>query len=433
MQEVHILNIVQYLLGYFEILIGFKVLQRVYRKENTRIKYFIILLACGILAGVEAVNRSIRLYSIVLIVFLIFIISIICTLLYKVGFMCTFLYTALYCFSLALLDLFIIFTMGIVLDEGNLGIAIGRKNSAERILALFLARFLMFALYLFLLKIGEYVSNKQVKALFLILFAEIFGVCYFQSVYAGDSISDLAKDYYAYLIIIILAIIAFGIYTIYRSSLEESKIVKLRNNMLEHNYEELRLYYNDSRTLFHDYKAHITLLQKYLQENQIWKAKTLLDSINRPLLELEKKICTGNNVIDLVINYKLSEMKEKEIDIKYDISPVDFIKLNLEEGDIFIILYNLFDNAIEACEKVSKSNRWIYISLRHINDMFMICIRNSYQVEPCYENGEIMTLKKDKHFHGIGMRSVKKIVDKYEGRLEYGSDQNVFEVSITLF
>lgn len=360
-------------------------------------------------------------------------ISIIFCFLYNVKFCHTLLYTALYCLGLALLDLFIIFTMGIILCEGDLGIAIGRKNSIERILALFLGRFLMFIIYLIIKKITEFVWKKYVNALLSILFAEIVGVCYFQSVYAGDLIPDLARYYYSYLIIIILAVIAFSIYSIYRSVLEESKIIKLRNSMLEQNYEDLKSYYNNSRTLFHDYKAHITLLQKYLQENQIEKAQMYLDNINKPLTDLEKKISTGNNVIDLVINYKLSEVKGKEIDFQYDISPVDFSKLSFEEGDIFIILYNLFDNAIEACEKVSGSKRWIYLSLRHINDMFMICIRNSYQIQPLYENGEITTLKRDKHLHGLGMKSVKNIVDKYEGRLEYDNKQNIFEVSITLF
>lgn len=433
MQKLYILNIAQYCLGYFEIFLCFRVLLGIYKKDSTKVEKFMILLACGILASIEAINRNIRLYSIILIVFLIITISIIFKLLCKVKFLSTLLYAALYCFSLALMDLFIIFTMGIVLCEGNFGIIIGRKNSLERILALFLARFLMLLVYVLLVKVREYISKKYINALLIILFAEVLGVFYFQSIYAGDSISDLAKDYYAYLIIIILAIIAFAIYSIYRSSLEENKIVKLRNNMLEQNYEELKSYYNDSRTLFHDYKAHITLLQKYLQENQIEKARMYLDSINKPLSDLEKKICTGNNAIDLVINYKLSEVKEKEIDIKYDISSVDISKLCFEEGDIFVILYNLFDNAIEACEKVPKSERWIFLSLRHINDMFMICIRNSYAIQPRYENGEIVTLKKDKQFHGIGMRSVKKIVEKYEGRLEYESDKNVFEVSITLF
>lgn len=113
--------------------------------------------------------------------------------------------------------------------------------------------------------------------------------------------------------------------------------------------------------------------------------------------------------------------------------PIDFGNYHFEESDIFVILYNLFDNAIEACENIYTREKWIYLSLRLINNMFMLCIQNSYEIEPKYENGELLTIKTDKHFHGIGMKSVKKIVEKYEGQLEYDNKQNIFEVSITLF
>lgn len=106
---------------------------------------------------------------------------------------------------------------------------------------------------------------------------------------------------------------------------------------------------------------------------------------------------------------------------------------DIEEGDIFVILYNLLDNAIEACEKVPNGQRWIYLSLRQVNEMLMINIQNSFQVQPIYKKGELLTLKNDKHLHGLGMRSVKKIVLKYKGRIEYKAQQNVFDVSITFF
>ncbi|MFR5149509.1 MAG: GHKL domain-containing protein [Ruminococcus sp.] len=59
--------------------------------------------------------------------------------------------------------------------------------------------------------------------------------------------------------------------------------------------------------------------------------------------------------------------------------PTDFGNLPFEESDIFVILYNLFDNAIEACENIYYTReKWIYLSLRLINNMFMLCIQNSY-------------------------------------------------------
>lgn len=241
MEEIYILNVLQYLLGYFEIYMCFEILRKVYKKENTKIKQCFEILICISLAVIEAINRSFRLYSILLIAVVIIVISITFSLIYKIKLRYTLLHTSLYCLSLELLDLFIIFTMGIVLHKEDLGIVIGRQNSISRILALFLGRALMFLISLAIVRYKELIDKNRIGSLVLILLSEIIGVIYFQSVYAGDSIPDLAKGYYMYFVIIILAIMFFAIYSIYRSALEESKIIKLRNRMLERNYEDVMM------------------------------------------------------------------------------------------------------------------------------------------------------------------------------------------------
>lgn len=429
----YILGILQYFMGYFEIILCFTILQKLYNEKKSRFNQIVINMISGIIAVIVGANRNFRLYSIILIIFMIITISITFWLLYREKLWQTFLYTALFCFSLALLDMLIIFIMGSVLKKSDLGAAIGRTICGKRIFVLCLARFILFLLYSYVLHLKKLIFGTFLKPIALILIAEIIGVCYFQSIYAGRPIPELAKDYFIYVIIVILITISFGIYSIYRNALEESNIVKLRINMLEQNYEDLKLYYNDSRTLFHDCKAHISLIRKYLENGQIEKAVTYIDNIYSPFSELEKKVCTGNEAVDLILNYKLSEIDEKSIEINYDLSLAESLMSDIEEGDIFVILYNLLDNAIEACEKVPNGQRWIYLSLRQVNEMLMINIQNSFQVQPIYKKGELLTLKNDKHLHGLGMRSVKKIVLKYKGRIEYKAQQNVFDVSITFF
>lgn len=433
MIEFHIFEVFQYFLGYFEIFLCFVILQKINGVNRTGFKQVVILFISAIIAVIVAINRSFRLYSIILILFMIFSISITFCFLYQEKFWNTFLYTALYCFSLALLDMLIIFIMGSVLKESDLGAAIGRTICGKRIFVLSLARLILCLMYFYILYLNKVIAGRFFKPITLILVAEAIGVCYFQSIYAGRSISDLAKDYFVFLLIVVLVTITFGIYSIYRNALEESNIVKLRISMLEQNYEDLKLYYNDSRTLFHDCKAHISLIRKYLVDEQVEKALIYIDSIYSPFSELEKKICTGNDAVDLILNYKLSEINEKSIEIKYDVSLAKSLPLSLDEGDIFVILYNLLDNAIEACEVVPYGQRWIHLSIRHINEMFMLNIQNSFHIQPVYDQGELLTSKKDKRLHGIGMRSVKKIVQKYKGRIECNVTQNIFDVSITFF
>lgn len=430
----YILNTFQYFLGFFEIYLGFKFLKKICNNTNLKLKQELyIVLATIILAFIENLNRGIRLYSIIILFFLIIAISLVYVILLKEKWRTVLLYTSLYCMSLELLDLFIIFSMGIVLQKGDLGIEIGRNIGVERIVALVLARLLMCLLYFFVTRVRHFALEKYKKGICLILFAEMVGVFYFQPVYAGYSIPDLAKDYFVYLIIILLAIMSFGIYSIYRNIVEENYVIKLRTDMIEKNYEDLKSYYNDSRVLFHNFEAHITLLQRYIKEGNIEKALAYINSISKPIDELEKQICTGNAAIDLVINYKLSEIKENGIVIEFDIPKIDFSNLNIEESDLFVVLFNLFENAIESCTKVIHGKKWIIFSLRSINDMYMFRIRNSINEKPRYENGIIVTGKKDKLYHGIGLESVKKLVEEYGGCFEYTYNDKAFEVIISFF
>lgn len=428
-----ILYILQYFLGFFEIYLCFIVLNRIYNTKISKIDHILILISSCALAVIENINRCIRLYSMILIIFVILVISLIYHIIFKKTFVCTILYTSLYLYGLALLDLFVIFIIGFILNQNNIGIELGHTLNMERIIVLAAARGLVLFCYTFLVKSRKIIPRKHIKTLFIIFIAEIIGVYYFQSIYAGDSVYDLAGKYFVYLVIIILGIIAFSIYVIYREVAEESKFIIIRNSMLEHNYEELKAYYIESRTLFHDYIAHITLLQKYLSEGNINKAQNYITNIVRPLNELERKISTGIEVVDLIINYKMTDIKDKNIDFKYEVSAIELNKLGIEESDLFVILYNLFNNAIEACEKITNNERWISLTITNINSMFMIRICNSIQERPEDSNGYIKTSKSNKEYHGIGLNSVKNILEKYGAHFEYNCSERIFEVVITFF
>lgn len=60
MEEIYILNVLQYLLGYFEIYMCFEILRKVYKKENTKIKQCFEILICISLAVIEAIKYTVN-------------------------------------------------------------------------------------------------------------------------------------------------------------------------------------------------------------------------------------------------------------------------------------------------------------------------------------------------------------------------------------
>ena len=96
------------------------------------------------------------------------------------------------------------------------------------------------------------------------------------------------------------------------------------------------------------------------------------------------------------------------------------------------MLGNLLDNAIEAAEKCVLSKRKIFLRLCNPNEMFLLCLQNSSTRRPIIIEDRFVTSKEDKHAHGLGVESAKRIVEKYNGNISFQYDDEHFEVDILI-
>ena len=89
--------------------------------------------------------------------------------------------------------------------------------------------------------------------------------------------------------------------------------------------------------------------------------------------------------------------------------------------DINVLLGNLLENAIEAAGKTERKYLSVHVKLKR--GILKVKIENSFESSHIlYEeqHGKDMVLKTTKPFteqHGIGLKNVKKIVEKYNGTM----------------
>ena len=107
------------------------------------------------------------------------------------------------------------------------------------------------------------------------------------------------------------------------------------------------------------------------------------------------------------------------------------METSLSDGDISILVGNLLDNAIEACEQIQDGMRWVLFKLKKRQHSLFIEISNSLGTVPRIKDGELLTSKKDKRLHGYGLKSVKRIVQKYDGVFSFSVEADVFKVKIS--
>lgn len=86
------------------------------------------------------------------------------------------------------------------------------------------------------------------------------------------------------------------------------------------------------------------------------------------------------------------------------------------ENDIYALLGNILDNAIEASEKRKKDEeRVVNISTISKEGFIRIHEENFFDGDLIYENNVLKTTKQNKLYHGFGVKSIKLIAEKYHG------------------
>lgn len=137
---------------------------------------------------------------------------------------------------------------------------------------------------------------------------------------------------------------------------------------------------------------------------------------------------TGNMLIDYLLTQKVSEAREKNIQVLADvILPPE---LELDQSDICSLLMNILDNAIDASEKEVRGSIQIHMGVE--KSYLSITVKNYSSTDVLKENPNLRTSKKDAQYHGIGNRIVKAICKKHNGMIRYRMEASYFIVDVML-
>ena len=134
---------------------------------------------------------------------------------------------------------------------------------------------------------------------------------------------------------------------------------------------------------------------------------------------------TGNSYIDVVLSYKTVEAERKGIDIICKHNNVSNLKLT--GVDISVLLGNALDNAIEASQKL-VDNKIISVIIANKNNYIWITVINN--VEENVDVDNMITRKIQKEYHGIGIVTMKAIVEKYDGEIYFECENKQFKTII---
>lgn len=188
------------------------------------------------------------------------------------------------------------------------------------------------------------------------------------------------------------------------------------------------------KILSHDMKHHMNELKILGNKHNVKEIEEYIDNMEISIENPNEIISSGNIEIDSVLNYMLNKAKKELTTVTINVVLPEKIQ---HFFDINILLGNLLENAIEAAKQTEQKYLNVYITLK--KGILKIKIENSFLPENLVhiknKNGQkiFLTTKSTKESHGIGLKSVKEIVEKHNGIMEITSEDNIFCVSLIMY
>lgn len=268
--------------------------------------------------------------------------------------------------------------------------------------------------------------NAYWLAFFLIPSGSIYILHTLHEQYLQGSIQNLPFMYLTMILLFIINIFMFYLYhkLIREEALKfENMILKQQNLAYENQTLLIEEFQSSLHELEHDMKNHLAIIMEFAKNGNTEKlleyGASLIDMAN----EIEACFYSGNVTLDTMINSKLYLAKCQNITFKTNISLTQSLDIN--QVHLTSILYNVLDNAFEACLELQGAERKIFFSLSHDLNLLSIIVKNTYNPQRInLHKGIAYTTKTDKSIHGIGLRRIKKIIEKYDGTFEYYTHKN---------
>ncbi|CEO22414.1 ATP-binding protein [Paraclostridium sordellii] len=209
----------------------------------------------------------------------------------------------------------------------------------------------------------------------------------------------------------------------------EHKLIKEKISLECTYYMQVESNHEKVRSLYHDMKNHMICIGNL---DTIEEVKKYVGNINLELNSMNNSFNTGNKIVDIILSDKKSICIKNNINFEcfLDLSKLDFVDMN----DICIIFSNAIDNAIQACQKIKTNSlkKFIFIKVTYVNSFCVINIENSKINKILSKKGNIITDKKDKFHHGLGIKNIKNIVNKYDGEVSIKFDDEKFLLTIMI-
>ena len=297
-------------------------------------------------------------------------------------------------------------------------------------------------LFLVIMLIRNIFAKKEMKHFndenwLKFLFFPIFTLCIIIALISNASLILEEKQQQLYWIIA-FGLVGMNIVVFYlvndvaltQKKIHEKEMFEVQATTQMQLYETILEDTERQRKMSHEYRNQMECIQTLCETRNYEDLREYLQKITGKVMHDMDFINTNHAMVNAVLNAKYREAMEKGIVVVYKVN--DMSKMQMDSQDIVLLLSNLLNNAIEACEKYVGSKS-IKLKLVLEDGQLVLSVKNTYDGYINYENGVIQTTKKkDSKNHGIGIQNMIQVVKKNKGYYVIEPKKEQFYISIMI-
>lgn len=209
----------------------------------------------------------------------------------------------------------------------------------------------------------------------------------------------------------------------------EQTLIEEQMAFYEKQFQTMKTSMDHIRLIRHDLKNRISPLYHLAKSQKYEELTEQLHALHSSYNPKQAFFNSGNDTIDSIVNLKCSAAKQFGVTMDIDVLiPTD---LPLDAFDIAVLLGNLLDNAIEAA--VNTTNKTISLSIKYAKGCLKFKVINSFDGIIIKNDGCFLSRKSNQMNHGLGLKSVEQIVEKYDGSLKIEYDDHTFSAVAMIY
>lgn len=204
---------------------------------------------------------------------------------------------------------------------------------------------------------------------------------------------------------------------------------KLQAELAEHHYAMQEQYYTqlrseqeETRAMFHDINKYMQAMRTLAAEGNVAEVNQMMAETQELFDSLTTVVDIGNSVVSVIMNEYREITEDADISFTFDVSVPQ--NLGISAVDLYVLMGNTLDNAVEACASVPAEERYIRIQMRTYHNILF------YQIENPFAEGYPQRSRGKNH--GYGLQNVRKCVEKHDGHMSVSQNDNKFILSMRL-